>query len=138
MEAFKKIAGEERASKLRVNMGYGRIFYERTLLAERAPGSDTPSRILPAIDQVFPDVTETQILDKMPEVMDERARPEGPMRRTLDPAIPPLPPQQTQGPATQAAPLPQPPECKSIPNARQHEAADCSSPPPPPQGIPKE
>ena len=43
LEAFKLIAGEDKAPKLRADRANGRILFERMLIAERKTGQDAPS-----------------------------------------------------------------------------------------------
>ena len=74
LEGFKLIAGEERSAKLRANLSSGRIFYERTLLAERKPGEDAPSPRMDTVRTIFPDLTPETLAAKVAEAMDVRER----------------------------------------------------------------
>ena len=74
LEAFKKVATPEQAPRLRAEMPSGRIFYGRTMLAERNPGDDIATPILTNIHTLWPSLTHDQIMDHMKTAMEERDR----------------------------------------------------------------
>ena len=74
LDGFKALLGAEKADKLKPDLSNGRIFFERLLLAERAPGNDTPSPRMTAVNQILPDVTREQVYDSMKNAMDQREK----------------------------------------------------------------
>ena len=74
LDGFKTLLGPDKATKLRPDLANGRIFYERTLLAERAPGHDAPSPRMTAVQQVLPNATRDQIMESMRDAMTKRER----------------------------------------------------------------
>ena len=72
LDGLKTVVGPEKATKLRSDLANGRIFYERTLLAERAPGNDVPSPRTTAVKQLLPDTTRDQILESTRDAMNRR------------------------------------------------------------------
>ena len=74
LEGFKRLATPEQAEKLRPDLSNGRIFFERTPLAECAPGRDTPSPRMEAVQRAFPNVTREMIQANTQEAMEAREK----------------------------------------------------------------
>ena len=74
LESLKTLTPEENHPKFKVDMGNGRILYERTLIAERGPSSPSPTPIMEAVNKFFPDATAESLEIKMAEIMVGRER----------------------------------------------------------------
>ena len=72
LEGLKQLLGPDKADKLRPDLSNGRIFFERTLLAERTLDKDTPIPRMAAVNQILPHVTHDEIMQQMQKAMDER------------------------------------------------------------------
>ena len=74
MECLKSMAPEADHPKFKMDMGNGRILYERTLLAERGPTDTSPTPIMEAVNKFFPEATADGIEVKVAEIMVGRER----------------------------------------------------------------
>ena len=74
LDGLKKIAGEEKAAHLKVELSKGRIIYNHTLLADRGTHEDMPSPQMSAIEKAFPGTTKEQLMACVKEVMDEKEK----------------------------------------------------------------
>ena len=74
LEAIKSMAPEEAGPTMRLDMGKGRIIYQRTIIAERQGEQDTPKPHLETLHRFFPDIDGDRLASKMAEILSERDR----------------------------------------------------------------
>ena len=78
LDAFKAISGETQKEKLHVDMANGRVFYERTLLAQRKAPNEAPTPIMEGINKIYPTVTREDFDAKLAEVIADREKSRNP------------------------------------------------------------